>query len=533
MNSLPARSGNGNGNGSIAPMGYQAAPGTLNAAIQIVDNSIAQLKALRTFIKAELKPGIDYGKIPGCGDKPTLFLAGAQKTAMFFNGKQVFDNQETELSDGHLEVVSRVSIVSRSSGEVLSTGVGSCCTLESKYRYRTAKRSCPKCGSIALINDNFNKAGGFVCYGNKGGCGHKFAKDDPAITQQVLGQIPNPDIYDVRNTVRKMAMKRGGVHAAMNLGCLSEMFTQDIEDTFTDDDFERYVEAQATIEHTASNDATFLGRTPTRSAAQSAPPRSATRQSNEIGVFGRDGAEYDERPFHEVASKAAAAIDVKCFTALAEVVGENETRKRHVPVTVELLLGHLVNRAVQSLNAIPPKTFKVADMLGSLNKLYKSDRHWMRMEINGFGNDLIAEVGKMIPSATPQAPQKPAQDAEPAPQANTLTLAQAIPHEVNAAVTEFKTNYPNAAPEARQRLPKAPVVQRALLGWAAKKGLCDFSVATKPAEETAMIAALDDRPDRDETWQEMYRLVDTQKDAALAHAKAEIEGDYHDVDLPV
>ena len=40
-----------------------------------------------------------------------------------------------------------------------------------------------------------------------GGCGAKFLKGDPAIEGQQLGQVPNPDIADVQNTVLKMADK--------------------------------------------------------------------------------------------------------------------------------------------------------------------------------------------------------------------------------------------------------------------------------------------------------------------------------------
>ena len=36
------------------------------------------------FIRAALQPGIDFGVIPGTGDRPTLLLPGAQKIAALF-----------------------------------------------------------------------------------------------------------------------------------------------------------------------------------------------------------------------------------------------------------------------------------------------------------------------------------------------------------------------------------------------------------------------------------------------------------------
>jgi hypothetical protein len=45
-----------------------------------------------------------------------------------------------------------------------------------------------------------------------------------------LYQLPNPDIFDVVNTLVKMAKKRALVDATLSAGRLSELFTQDLED---------------------------------------------------------------------------------------------------------------------------------------------------------------------------------------------------------------------------------------------------------------------------------------------------------------
>ncbi|MCK7475628.1 MAG: hypothetical protein MZV49_24095 [Rhodopseudomonas palustris] len=48
-------------------------------------------------------------------------------------------------------------------------------------------------------------------------------------------RFPNEEIYTQVNTVLKMAKKRAQVDAALSVGRLSNIFTQDIEDTGTDD----------------------------------------------------------------------------------------------------------------------------------------------------------------------------------------------------------------------------------------------------------------------------------------------------------
>jgi hypothetical protein len=109
-------------------------------------------------------------------------------------------------------------------------GVGSCSTFEKKYRYRKGGRKCPQCGSANILESRKGPPG-FFCWAKKGGCGAKFDIDDPRITNQIdQGQVENPDLADQWNTVRKVAFKRGLVHAAINATNTSELWTQDLED---------------------------------------------------------------------------------------------------------------------------------------------------------------------------------------------------------------------------------------------------------------------------------------------------------------
>lgn len=198
------------------------------------DELHAQLEFIRTVMKREMKDGVDYGKIPGCGDKPGLFQPGAQKLLMTFRlTDHVKKEVLREFPNYHREYEFTVSLRSQAGREW--DGVGTCSTLESKYRYRKAERTCPKCGHAAIIEENpkFLKPGqvaGFVCWKKKGGCNFRFAPADPAITSQIGGQVENENPADQWNTVRKMAFKRALVAAAINATNTSELWTQDIED---------------------------------------------------------------------------------------------------------------------------------------------------------------------------------------------------------------------------------------------------------------------------------------------------------------
>jgi len=125
------------------------------------------------------------------------------------------------------------TVHSRSTGQPVGSGIGSCSTMETKYRYRNAGRSCPTCGEPAIIQTKKGRnPGGYWCVPDKGGCGANFNAGDRSVEGQTTGKVENVNIHDVRNTVLKMSKKRSAVDAALGLGCLSELFTQDLEDTF-------------------------------------------------------------------------------------------------------------------------------------------------------------------------------------------------------------------------------------------------------------------------------------------------------------
>ena len=135
-----------------------------------------------------------------------------------------------ELANGHREYQVRCTLVHIPTERVYGEGVGLCSTLESRYRYRNADRTCPYCGRTTIIKGKAEYGGGWLCFQRKGGCGAKFADQDGSIVNQAAGRVENTDLADTYNTVLKMAKKRALVDATLTATAASDIFTQDLED---------------------------------------------------------------------------------------------------------------------------------------------------------------------------------------------------------------------------------------------------------------------------------------------------------------
>lgn len=200
------------------------------SAVQSVTNAMDLMKAVRTFVMNELVDGHDFGTIPGAGDRKVLLQPGAQKVLAFYEAYPDQVVEKTELGGGHVEFVVTTNVLRFQGAQKIGSGIGSCSTMESKYRFRNGKANCPKCGAEA-INKSKNEPG-WYCWKKQNGCGATFGEKDPAIIGQKVGKVENENPHDVRNTVLKMACKRSLVAASLALGCVSDLFTQDLDDTF-------------------------------------------------------------------------------------------------------------------------------------------------------------------------------------------------------------------------------------------------------------------------------------------------------------
>lgn len=191
------------------------------AAIDDLLNKVALVQEVMAKVMHE---GEHYGKIPGCGDKPALFKAGAEKLGMTFRLQPKFSVEERDLGAGHREYSVTCTL---SDG---TQGVGSCNTRESKYLYRQAERRCPTCGKAAIIEGKAEFGGGWLCWKKKGGCGAKFDSADAKIISQPGGKVEHDNPADYYNTCLKMGKKRAHVDAIITATASSDIVTQDVEE---------------------------------------------------------------------------------------------------------------------------------------------------------------------------------------------------------------------------------------------------------------------------------------------------------------
>ena len=189
----------------------------------------AQVALIQDVMKSVMRDGEHFGKIPGCGDKPTLLQPGAQKLIMTF--RLVPDPEITviDLPNEHREYRVKVNLTTQN-GIFLGAGVGSCTTMEGKFRYRKADLACPECGKATIIKEKAEFGGGWLCYQKKGGCGKKWTDAESPFKDTSLDRVEHDNPADYYNTCEKMAYKRALVSATLTVTAASDIFTQDIED---------------------------------------------------------------------------------------------------------------------------------------------------------------------------------------------------------------------------------------------------------------------------------------------------------------
>lgn len=227
-----------------------------------------EIRALvREYIRDQMAKGTDYGPMPGVTpkagepEKNILFKPGAEKLFDIYRCKPEYRIHRTiDPVAGLYSFEIRCRAVHRDTGQVMNEGLGSGSSFESKYRYRTADRTCPSCHKPAIIKGQEQYGGGWVCYKKKGGCGAKWGDGAKEIEGQEVGKIQNPDLADCANTVLKMAKKRAQVDCAIGLARVSDLFTADLEDL-------------PTIEVSAARQIEAPAPQPAPTPAPAAPPR--------------------------------------------------------------------------------------------------------------------------------------------------------------------------------------------------------------------------------------------------------------------
>jgi hypothetical protein len=184
-------------------------------SVQSIKDHMDQIHKLMETV---MKEDEHYGVIPGT-KKKSLYKQGAEKLSMMFRLSPEYKIENIDLGEGHREVRTSVKIIHIPTQTIIAEGVGSCSTMESKFRYRNiAEDTGEEIPKDSKERKAFYKSQGLGMKKINGTwCWVKF---------QV---VENPDIADVYNTVLKMSKKRAHIDGILTATAASDIFTQDYE----------------------------------------------------------------------------------------------------------------------------------------------------------------------------------------------------------------------------------------------------------------------------------------------------------------
>jgi hypothetical protein len=215
-----------------------------------VEQVVAHRQMVVQVMSKAMTDGQHYGKVPGCGDKPTLLLPGAQTLCNMFQLFPEYVITERSLRDGaHREYEVRCTLsVRKVIDDVVvsvpvSQGVGLCSSLETKYLMRNAAKEVEltehripstywklKENNPEQAKEMLAKAFDEPVDGNLGAKKNESGEWVIAIYRGGEGKVENPNPADTFNTVLKIAKKRAYVDATITATASSDLFTQDLED---------------------------------------------------------------------------------------------------------------------------------------------------------------------------------------------------------------------------------------------------------------------------------------------------------------
>lgn len=207
-----------------------------------VERIIREQEAIDKLIQRRFTDGVHFGVIPGTEkkdkkpgeqDKPVLYQAGAELLCHLFRFRTEFELVREILEPKLIYYRVRARLYHMPSGMLVGEAVGSANSREKKYVNQTLARSCPQCAKPAIIKSK--KGDGWYCLPAKQGCGRAFKAGDPAIEDQAGDQVVEA-VWDLDNTIYKIASKRAFVSAARSSTGVSGRFDVDLEDRDNNDD---------------------------------------------------------------------------------------------------------------------------------------------------------------------------------------------------------------------------------------------------------------------------------------------------------
>lgn len=178
-----------------------------------------RFNALKQFVRENMRRDVDYGVIPGTGEKPTLLKPGAEKLCTFFGLRSAFEvvSHTEDWEKGLFYYWYKCRLFR--GAQCIAEGEGSANSYERKYRWRTVP-------TFKASDEEKARAVREETRRSRDGRAYK------------LLVLENDDPFTQINTLQKMAQKRALIAATLIAVNASEFFTQDIEDMVVDADAE-------------------------------------------------------------------------------------------------------------------------------------------------------------------------------------------------------------------------------------------------------------------------------------------------------
>ena len=190
----------------------------IELSVEEIVNKVAKVREVAAKV---MKEGIHFGTIPGT-PKPTLYKAGGEILALTFRLAPKYENKRIDLPKGHVEYQVNCFLYHIHNGEFYGSGVGSCSTMEGKYRYRWENTGRPVPQEYWDTRDS-SILGGPTYVARK-------AQKGTSKVWMIFQRVEHDNPADYANTALKMAAKRAYVDAILKATAASEVYTQDLED---------------------------------------------------------------------------------------------------------------------------------------------------------------------------------------------------------------------------------------------------------------------------------------------------------------
>lgn len=178
--------------------------------VNLVSATLTKVKTLQSTLKNILTENHDYGKIQGCGDKPTLLKPGAEKILMALSitsSYELVEHTESFEDKGFFAYTVKCTLLKN--GQKITEGLGHANSKEKKWAYEFVyeKDLPPGTDKELLKKKKIESAKGTF---------YKYEIE--------------ADANSKANTILKMAKKRAQIDAVLTVASLSEIFTQDFDD---------------------------------------------------------------------------------------------------------------------------------------------------------------------------------------------------------------------------------------------------------------------------------------------------------------